>query len=150
MFVIAYCAEEVDRQGHDTATSDGIIRTAWMLEAWCAAISRAEYTPELFYIEELGKMVERDKNREGFRICGVKVGNYTSPPYTDVTAHLVLLLSHWNRMTPLEVYRRFEEIHPFIDGNGRVGKILLNWRAGTLLRPTFPPDDFWGVPIRNP
>lgn len=35
-------------------------------------------------------------------------------------------------------------------GNGRTGKILLNWLNGTLLNPIFPPADFWGRPIQNP
>ncbi len=40
------------------------------------------------------------------------------------------------------VYREFELVHPFSDGNGRTGKVLLNYLADTLERPTMPSDWF--------
>jgi fido (protein-threonine AMPylation protein) len=53
-------------------------------------------------------------------------------------------------MTALEAYKEFEFIHPFEDGNGRTGKIILNWINGTLLDPIFPPNDIFGYEISNP
>jgi fido (protein-threonine AMPylation protein) len=41
-------------------------------------------------------------------------------------------------------------VHPFRDGNGRTGKILLNWLNQSLNAPIFPPSDLFGSPIRNP
>jgi fido (protein-threonine AMPylation protein) len=53
-------------------------------------------------------------------------------------------------MAPLEAYVEYEEIHPFVDSNGRTGKIILNYLNGTLLDPIFPPNDIWGDWISNP
>lgn len=33
------------------------------------------------------------------------------------------------------LYRAFEEVHPFVDGNGRTGKILLNMLGDTMTNP---------------
>lgn len=41
-------------------------------------------------------------------------------------------------------YKEFEDIHPFVDGNGRTGKILYNWLNGTLKVPTIP-FNWWGI-----
>jgi Fic family protein len=45
---------------------------------------------------------------------------------------------------PATTYRRFEEIHPFVDGNGRCGKILYNYLHNSLDAPTWPPN-YWEV-----
>jgi hypothetical protein len=149
--VIDYIREEVSRQGHDVTKLDGIERVSWMMDAWCMALTRAEYSLDITYVEELGRMVERSKNRDGFRTCGVSVGlGNLCPPAHEVRPRLDQLFKHYDNTTPLEFYKEFELIHPFVDGNGRTGKILLNWKAVSLLMPFFPPADLWGAPIRNP
>ena len=151
--VAAYCEEEVRRQGHDVRTLDGIERVGWMLNAWAIALRelRDSMAPDVDTIRRLGAWVEFEKNSNGFRRSGVRVGTTVVNVAPDeIVPRLERLLSMWSAMEPLELYREFELIHPFIDGNGRVGKILLNWRNGTLLTPVFPPQDFWGQTIANP
>ena len=98
----------------------------------------------------LGKMMERVRNRYGIRDCGVRVGSRVCPAPEHVEPMLRVLFENIGNFEPLEFYREFEQIHPFVDGNGRTGKVLLNWLNGSLENPVFPPSDFWGHPIRNP
>ena len=151
MQVIEYVTEEVTRQGHDISVLDGIERVGWMLEAWCWALAvSTQRKPDVFDAVGLGKLVERCRNAGGIRGVGVRVGTKICPHPEEVPRLLDRLFEHRDSMKPLEFYKEFEEIHPFIDGNGRTGKVLLNWLNGTLLNPTFPPADLFGTAIRNP
>jgi len=144
--VIDYVTEEVYRQGHDIWAIDGIQRVGWMLDAWSYALEyyALRLEPTVWDVVMLGKTVERCKNAPGLRRYGVKVGTRICPPWRDVPQLLDRLFEKASTLTPLHFYKEFELIHPFVDGNGRTGKILLNWLNGTLLDPIFPPDDLWG------
>lgn len=147
MTIIEYITEEVSRQGHDVTKPDGLIRVSWMLDAWVWAMDWVG-KPAVARIEALGIAVEPIKNERGFRNRAVFVGGEKKCHFSEIVPRLQVLLGR--HLKPLEFYREFEEIHGFIDGNGRTGKILLNYLNGTLSNPIFPPSDFWGRPIRNP
>lgn len=52
---------------------------------------------------------------------------------------LAQLVELKNEMTAAQFYSRFEEIHPFPDGNGRIGSLLFNLLNDTLNDPIHPP-----------
>lgn len=148
--VIEYCAEEVFRQGHYLNQPDGWTRTAWMLDAWVYAEERSAHKPSLHHLIGIGKRVERLQNLNGIRTVNVRVGPKVCPDHERVPGLLELLFEQRDQLEPLEFYRGLLEIHPFVDGNGRTGKIILNWLNGSLHVPIFPAHDFWGVNIKNP
>lgn len=96
---------------------------------------------------ELGFLVERDKNKNGYRNTPVYVGSEQMMHHSLVGRQIEVLLQNQQSIEADQLYYQFELVHPFIDGNGRVGKILFNWRLGTLNRPLMP-SNWWG--IKNP
>jgi fido (protein-threonine AMPylation protein) len=72
-------------------------------------------------------------------------GGLTPPPWVDVPAQIESWLQAVNRLKPrmpdfpeevAALHCRFEQIHPFLDGNGRTGRLVLNL---ILVRFGYPP-----------
>ncbi|MBT3817242.1 MAG: Fic family protein [Candidatus Magasanikbacteria bacterium] len=87
----------------------------------------------------------RDDIAGRFRKDGeyVRVGNYIAPPPEEVIGRLEKMLaeyhatSHKNIIESIAKFHlTFENIHPFIDGNGRIGRVLNNY---LLIREGFVP-----------
>jgi len=62
----------------------------------------------------------------------VRVGNYIAPDWKDIKNLMKSLLEYTvkEKINPVElaaiVHYRFEKIHPFGDGNGRIGRLVMN------------------------
>lgn len=144
--IIQYCASEVERQ-HDSPEY-----VYHMCNAWIYAVDKydmREWITECD-IKELGALVKPKFNAHRYRMCDVRVGMHHCPSYRQVPTLMMKWVEkygmHANKVIT-EVcniaYKEFEEIHPFEDGNGRVGKILFNWLNGTLHQPIMP-KNWWG------
>lgn len=138
--VIRFCAEEVERQ-RDEPTA-----VWWLCQAWHEAIRRRALDPTLTVgiVEDLGRLVVPGLNAGGFRQGSVRVGSHVAPHPTEILPALVKLFSPETlaTLTPDVVYYHFELIHPFNDGNGRVGKIILSWLSDSLKAPVMPSNWF--------
>jgi Fic family protein len=85
-----------------------------------------------------------------FRNAGeyVRVGTHVAPPPENIQGLLLAMLIAFESSHTKHIVKRiallhleFERIHPFNDGNGRIGRVLINY---LLYREGFPP-----VIIRN-
>lgn len=157
MTVAEYCQEEVSRQGHNIHMLEGIERVGWMLNGWAYALNVLfdfHPYPTVDSLLQIGRMVEPYENSTGWRTCQVMVGGNVCPNPDRVPTLLVSLFeslpSYLDEGAVIPFYKALLEIHPFLDGNGRTGKIILNWLNGSLLNPIFPPNNLWGREIRNP
>jgi hypothetical protein len=158
--ILAFIIGEVTRQGYDVETTGGAERVVYMGEAWNLARQLRNskiYFPTYADIQQLGRMVEPAKNYNGFRTCNVGVGAWVAPSFVNVpilVRQLIekhgVLFQGTNQATRQDAdafYVAFEKVHPFLDGNGRVGKILHNWVLGTLEEPVLVADYFGhGIP----
>lgn len=141
--ILSFICDEVTRQGHDINDEyDGWPRVHGMLSAWTHAVSRQAIRPSTYDTLVMAEMIEPRSN--GWRKCQVTVGTYMCPLSKEVPGLIEKLWTQMDELTPDEFYVEFEKIHPFVDGNGRTGKILHNWLLGTLGDPVLIKDYFGG------
>lgn len=111
-------------------------------------LSRLSTRDVLGLVLELGRKTCPDKNQKGFRIVPVNFENLTQAVDTHLLERVV---ENWaeiyasNLVESVEIYKEFENIHPFEDGNGRVGHLL--WAIDVMRKIgqwplRLPPDVF--------
>jgi hypothetical protein len=136
MEIVRFCAEEVERQ------QDIPSAVAHMVNAWMDAMA-TETNLDAAGLIRWGHLVRPEKNpSDSFRTCGVRVGSHIAPRPDEVPALIERWLENIPGMDAGEAYKEFQHIHPFRDGNGRVGKIVFNMLNGTLENPKMPPNYF--------
>lgn len=99
-----------------------------------------------FIIQIHDKLMENIDERKGYRIHDIRVfkSNFEATPFPYIKADIEILLKWYkkyeDKLHPLVLagifHQKFEKIHPFSDGNGRTGRIILCYM---LIKKNYPP-----------
>lgn len=128
--IIRFCAVQCARQ------HSGEFSVYGMVSAYKHALSVKD-KPSIHDVNNMAFMIEPEMNKAGVRRTPITIDNIAIPAPQD--GALDTLLSVWYDLSPEELWTEFQKLHPYRDGNGRIGAILYNMRRRTLAFPQDPP-----------
>jgi len=113
------------------------------LKAWDVLIRESKLTHELIcmvqgiitYNQQDLRPEERGQYRNIESKNFVTVNDRAVPTGFMVEFLMDNWLLDYEDLDPREAHIRFEHIHPFVDGNGRTGRMLMNWQYIQMGKP---------------
>lgn len=139
--IVKFCAEECTRQ------QSGEMSVFRMVDAYTQAMNEYNsfvangFTPSWSVEAVMSWAFTIDERNSTCRQVPVTI-DARAIPVVAFERILREMQYQQHEMTANEVYQEFEALHPFIDGNGRVGAILFNWMNGTLNNSPITPPEF--------
>lgn len=103
--------------------------------AWNYLIKEDKLTPEV--IKETHRLLMINQNlfdweKGYFRKCPVYIGGRSGLNWVKIPARIKewceAVMSENPTHDPKTLHVLYEEIHPFVDGNGRTGRMFMNWQ----------------------
>jgi len=100
------------------------------------ALKKRIHHEDIFELHRIMAGEVMDQGMAGcYRTIAVRVGRHVPPAAADVSGLMFELLDWWNKesvglspvLSSAILHYRFEDIHPFADGNGRTGRALALW-----------------------
>jgi len=123
---IEVCADKINQPHEDypirVPITQALIRLA-ITSDW----TELDEATILYLHRELFLFNPNDIKAGAYRDCMVQVGPHLPPPPILLQELMDLLLPVKKGIDPTVWYKQFETVHPFQDGNGRIGGIVLAW-----------------------
>ena len=124
---------------NNTANIDDIIETVNHFHCFDYMLKIVQEPLSEVHLKEFHKILKSntsDSKKEWFKLGEYKlkpniVGGFETSKPNDVEKHINELLKKYNEKSQIEIldiidfHYEFEKIHPFQDGNGRVGRLIM-------------------------
>lgn len=138
------------RQSNLIEGVDSILEDKRSMRAWTALKKRRWSLETVLWLHKRIMWTQWCAIAGKIRTCNVRVGDKVCPPYQEIQELLAayckrISLQNWSWEQIKADHVEFERIHPFRDGNGRTGRMLMNWqRINTGMQPLLiRADDRW-------